>query len=178
MIHLYRPWKTSKHHPYILWAALSLLHCIIAEQHLCSLWPVWCFLLHYIHTKVVAILLLSKWITGCTSRAGLCCHKNTRRPLSTVFLTWWLLLLLLLLFSRSVVSNSLWPHGLKHTRLPCPSPTPGACSNSWPLSQRCHPTISSSVVPFSSCPQSFPASGLFQWVNSSHQVTKILELQL
>ena len=55
----------------------------------------------------------------------------------------------------------LWPHGLQHTRLPCPSPTPEACSDSCPLSWWCHPTISSSVVPFSSCPQSFPASGSF-----------------
>ena len=67
-----------------------------------------------------------------------------------------------LLFTHSVMSNSLWPHGLQHTRLPCPSPSPGACSNSCPLSQWCHPTISSSVVPFSSCLQSFPASGSFQ----------------
>ena len=65
-------------------------------------------------------------------------------------------------FSHSVVSSSLWPNGLQHTRLPCPSPTPGACSNSCPLSWWCHPTISSSVVPFFSCPQSFPASGSFQ----------------
>ena len=65
-------------------------------------------------------------------------------------------------FSYSVVSNSLQPHGLLHTRLPCPSPTPGACSNSCPLSQRCHPTISFSVVPFSFCFQSCPASGSFQ----------------
>ena len=64
-------------------------------------------------------------------------------------------------FSHSIVSNSLRPHGLQHTRLPCSSPTPGACSNSCPSSQFCHPTISSSVVPFSSCLQSFPASGSF-----------------
>ena len=64
-------------------------------------------------------------------------------------------------FSHSVVSNSLWPHGLQHTRLPCPSATPGACSNSCPSSQWCHPTISSSVVPFSSHFQSLPASGSF-----------------
>ena len=55
----------------------------------------------------------------------------------------------------------LWPHGLQHTKLLCPSPSPGACSNTCPLSQWCHPTISSSVVPFSSCLQSFPASGFF-----------------
>ena len=64
-------------------------------------------------------------------------------------------------FSHSVMSNSLRPHGLQHARFPCPSPTPGACSNSCPLSQWCHPTISSSVAPFSSCLQSFPASGSF-----------------
>ena len=65
-------------------------------------------------------------------------------------------------FSCSVVYDSLWPHGLKHARLPCPSPTPGAYSNSCPLTWGCHPTISSSVVPFSSRLQSFPASGSFQ----------------
>ena len=63
-------------------------------------------------------------------------------------------------FSHSVMPNSLWPHGLQHTRLPCPSPTPRACANSCPSSRWCHPTISSSVVPFSSL-QSFPASGSF-----------------
>ena len=64
-------------------------------------------------------------------------------------------------FSHSVVSNSLRPHGLQHSRLPCPSPTPEACSNSCPLSRWCHPTISSSVIPFPSCLQSFPASRSF-----------------
>ena len=68
----------------------------------------------------------------------------------------------MLLFSRSVMSDSLWPHGLQHARFPCPSPSTGACSNSRPFSQWCHPTISPSVVPFSSCLQSFPASGSFQ----------------
>jgi len=62
-------------------------------------------------------------------------------------------------FRRSVVSDSLRPHGLQHARPPCPLPTPGVYSNSCPLSQWCHSTISSSVVPFSSCLQSFPASG-------------------
>ena len=66
------------------------------------------------------------------------------------------------LFSYYVVeSNSLKPYRLQHTRLPCPSISPGVCSNSYPLSQWCPPTISSSVVPFSSCPPSFPASGSF-----------------
>ena len=64
-------------------------------------------------------------------------------------------------FNRSVVSDSLQPQRLQCARPPCPSPTPGAYSNSCSLSRRCHPTISSSVVPFSSHPQSFPASGFF-----------------
>ena len=65
-------------------------------------------------------------------------------------------------FSCSVVPYSLQPHGPQHTRLPCTSPTPRVHSNSHPLSRWCHPTISSSVIPFSSCPQSFLASGSFQ----------------
>ena len=66
-----------------------------------------------------------------------------------------------LLFGCSAKSDSLWPHGLRHAKLPCPSLSPGVCSNSCPLSQWCHPTVSSSVALFSSCPQSFPAPGSF-----------------
>ena len=66
------------------------------------------------------------------------------------------------LFSRSVMSDSLWPHGLQHARLPCPSPSPGACSNSCPLSWWCHSTISSSVAPFSFCLPSCPTSESFR----------------
>ena len=64
-------------------------------------------------------------------------------------------------FSHSLVSESLWPHEPQHARPSCPSPTPGVYPNPCPLSQWCHPTISSSVIPFSFCPQSFPASGSF-----------------
>ena len=81
-------------------------------------------------------------------------------------------------FSHSVMSDSLQPHGLQYARLPCPSPTPRACSNSCPLNLWCDPTISFSVIPFSSCLQSFPASEFFQGVSSSHQVTILLEFQL
>ena len=80
----------------------------------------------------------------------------------------------LLLFSRSAMSDSLQPHGLQHTRLPCPSPSPGTSSNSCPLSQWCHPTISSSVIRF--CLQSFPVSGflLMSWLfASSGQSTEV-----
>ena len=81
-------------------------------------------------------------------------------------------------FSLSVMSNSLQPHGLQHTRLPCPSPSPGACLNWCPSSQWCHPTISSSVIFFSSCLQSFPASGSFlmSWLFASG--AKVLDLAL
>ena len=72
-----------------------------------------------------------------------------------------LLQVALLLFSCSVVSDSLQPHGQQRANFPCPLLSPGVCSNSCSLSWQCHPIISSSVVPFSSCPQSFPASGSF-----------------
>ena len=85
---------------------------------------------------------------------------------------------LLLFFSCLVVFDSLQPHGLQYTRLPCLLPSLSVCSNSCPLSRWCPPTISSSVIPFSSCPQSFLHQGLCQWVCSSHQVAKGLELQL
>ena len=82
-------------------------------------------------------------------------------------------------FSRSVVSDSLWPHEPQHARLPCPSPTPRVHSDSCPSSQWCHPAISSSVVPFSSCPQSlpasesFPMSQLFTWGGQSTGVSSL-----
>ena len=82
-------------------------------------------------------------------------------------------------FSRSGMSNSLQPHELQHTRPPCPSPTPGVHSNSHPASWWCHPAISSSVVPFSSCPQSlpvsesFPMSQLFTWGGQSIGVSAL-----
>ena len=80
-------------------------------------------------------------------------------------------------FSRSVMSDSLRPHESQHARPPCPSPTPGVYPNSCPLSRWCHPAISSSIVPFSSCPQSVPASGsfpmsqLFAWGGQSNGVS-------
>ena len=82
-------------------------------------------------------------------------------------------------FSRSVVSDSLWPHELQHSRPPCPSASPGVHSNSHPSSRWCHPAISSSVVPFSSCPQSlpasesFPMSQLFAWGGQSTGVSAL-----
>ena len=85
---------------------------------------------------------------------------------------------MLFLFSCSVISDFLWPHELQHTRLLCPLLSPRVCLNLRPLNQWCHPTASSSVVPFSFCLQSFQHQGLSQWVSSSHQVAKVLEFQL
>ena len=82
-----------------------------------------------------------------------CAHTHIHTPVQNTFDLW-------LLFSRSVVSASLWPREQQHVRPPCPSVSPGVCSNSCPSSRWCHPTISSSVVPFS-CPQSSPAPGFF-----------------
>ena len=82
-------------------------------------------------------------------------------------------------FNHSVMSNSLQPHESQHARPPCPSPTPGVHSNSCPSSRWCHPTISSSVIPFFSCPQSLPASGsfpmsqLFAWCGTSIGVSAL-----
>ena len=81
-------------------------------------------------------------------------------------------------FSLSVVSDSLQPSRLQHARLPHPSPTPGAYSNSCPSSRWCHPTILSSVVPFSPAFSLSQHQGVFQWICFSHQVAKVLELQL
>ena len=81
-------------------------------------------------------------------------------------------------FSHSVLSNSLWSHGPQLTRPPCPSPTPRACSNLCPSSWWCHPAISSSAVPFSSCPQFLPASESFPMSKLLHEVAKVLEFQL
>ena len=81
-------------------------------------------------------------------------------------------------FSLSFVSDSLRPHELQHARPPCPSPTPGVHSDSRPSSQWCHPAISSSVIPFSPAPNPSQHQSLFQWVNSLHEVAKVLEFQL
>ena len=85
---------------------------------------------------------------------------------------------LLLLFSLSVVSVSLWPHGLQHARLPCPSLSLRVCSNSCPLSWWCHSSISHPLLPPSPPALNLPSIRVFSTVSSSHQVAKVLELQL
>ena len=113
------------------WRSNTLSHCIR-----CPLFSI--FMLHHL------------------KKCWLCLYKSSSRT--------WVCRLHICAFSQfnhSVVSNSLQPHELQHTRPPCPSPTPGVHPNPCPSSQRCPPTISSFVVPFSSCPQSFPGSGSF-----------------
>ena len=90
----------------------------------------------------------------------------------------WHILYMLVQFSHSVMSSSLWSHVLQHARLPCPSPTLGVCSNSHPSSWWCHPTISSSAIPFRSHRQSFPASGSFQMSQFFASGGQVLEFQL
>ena len=120
-----------------------------------------------------ALLLLTHWTCSFLSSSLCPAMTSTERSSSVQF--------------TSVAQSclTLWPHGLQHARLPCPSPTPGAYSNSCPLSRWCHPTISSSVIPFSSsvipfssCVQSFPALGSFPMNQFFHLVAKVLEFQL
>ena len=102
------------------------------------------------------------WFYLCESASGFCIlFYGSICLFFQLYHTVWIAIALSIHFNRSVISNSLQPQGLQHTSLPCPSPIPQACSNSSPLSWWCHPTVSSSVVPFSSCLQSFPASRSF-----------------
>ena len=106
----------------------------------------------------------------------MCRNFQSFSPLIPSIITYTWSFLSSLHLSRSVVSDSLRPHGLRHTRPPCPSSTPGVYSNSCPQSRWCHPTISSSVIPFSSHFQSFPASGSFprsQFFVSGGQTTGV-----
>ena len=116
------------------------------------------------HRRVNTYLEVSRWLVLCQlglPKAGLS-RWSPGSPFWNFSSSHSSLLPTSVHFSHSVISNSLWPHGLQHTRLPCPSPTPGVYPNSCPLSRWWHPTISSSVVPFSSCLQSFLASRSFQ----------------
>ena len=118
-----------------------------------------------------AIPMANKYMKRCSASSVYEANANQNHP--EIALGW----LFLLLFSHWIVSDSLWPHGLQHTRLPSPSLSPGVCSNSCPLSQWCHPTISSSAGPSSFAFNCSQHQGLFQWVSFSHQMAQVLELQ-
>ena len=128
-------------------------HC--AFGGLPKLWPLWGCLVQAVQRPFLLLLLLLFFkfifiwrIIALQRCVGFCCTTTWISPKYAAVVI------------HSVVSGSMRPHGLQHTRPPCPSPAPGACSNSCPSSQWCHPVISSSVVS-SSCPHSFPASGSF-----------------
>ena len=123
----------------------------------------WCYLLHFRKTQ-------TSWVTYSRS------EPEFKPNILMILILTSLRTISLVQFSRSVVSNSLWSHGLQHTRPPCPSPAPRIYSNSRPLSQWCHPTISSSVIP---SPPAFSLSqhqGLFKCC-LTYQVAKVLEFQ-
>ena len=129
----------------------------------------WCYLnfLFFRWIKRFWVMTKSRMAIG----KGAECHWLSRMLLQIQSLRNWearpsLGLFISVQFSRSVVADSLQPHESQYARPLCPSPTPGVHSDSRPCSQWCHPVISSLVVTFFSCPQSLPASHLFQWVNS------------
>ena len=132
------------------------------------IWYICVFLFHIAYSSILEHFLCAKTYSWSVFR-HVSCYPNIFRT-GKLFPKEWPRTYLTLFsvdrfstvqFSRSVVSNSLRPHELQHARSPCPSPTPGVHPNPCPSSQWCHSTISSSVIPFSSCPQSFPASGSF-----------------
>ena len=139
----------------------------------------------YIHVCVWGYVYILRFLNSFIHQKGMCVYyifKNHPSVGTWVISISWLLQIVLqwtsVQFSYSVVSNSLWPHELQHARPPCPSPTPGVHSDSRPSSQWCHPAISSSVTPSLPAPNPSQHQSLFQWVNSSHKVAKVLEFQL
>ena len=140
--------------------SLSLLQGVFPTQGLNVSLPHCRQILYQLRYKYIFILEILSY----------CLHTHTTHNTHTNTLS----IMAVLLFGRSVMSSSFWPYALQHARLPCPSPSHGACSNSCPLSGWCHPTILSSVIPFSSCLLSFPASGSFPISQLFTQAYKIL----
>ena len=139
--------------------SFSPLRIMFAVVH--CMWPLLCwgmFLLCLLSGEFFFFIINGCWILSEAFSASI---EMIIWFLSFNLLIWCIKLIGAVQFSHSVVSNSLWPREPQHTRPPCPSPTPGVHPNPCPSSQWCHPTISSSVIPFSSCPQTFPASRSF-----------------
>ena len=155
------PWTAACHAPLSSIISQSLLKFMSIESVMLSN--------HLIFCCPFSFYLQSFEASGPFPVSQLFTSGGQRSGASALVLPW----IFRVQFSCSVMSDSLWPHGLQHTRPPCPPPTPWVHSNSCPLSQWCHPTISSSVIFFSSCPQSFPASGSFP--RSQLFTSKVLE---
>jgi len=115
---------------------------------------------------------MTEWLNWTELYCSICCQWSCCSPMIKL---WYFASVQ---FSRSVLSDSLRPHGLQHARPPCPWPAPRVYSYSYPLSWWCHPTISSSVIPSPPTLVLSQHEGLFKWVSSSHQVAKILEFQI
>jgi len=160
------PWSGSESNGNLIW-------CLQSSQKICCNSVMWC---GGKKKKEWPLAILSsnlgstefwvhdfEWISQTSLRHIITTHKTQIIYISQL--------------SCSVMSNSLWPHGLQHARLSCPLPTPRACSNSCPLSRWCHPITSSSVVPLL-LPSIFPSIRVFQWVSFLHHVARVLESQL
>ena len=161
---------------FVCWKLL-IIYWISVIKSVCSDYPFFLFILGRLSVSTNLSFLLGCpicWHIAKVFSYDLCfCDIDYNSPFSFLMLFIWALSLFSSVqFSHSVVSDSLRPHESQHARPPCPSPTPGVHSDSRPSSQWCHPTISFSVVPFSSCPQSlpasesFPMSQLFAWPKS------------
>ena len=134
---------------------------VLLEVKFITIVAIWLVFINYFHTLKLGIYTTMKGIAfnHLLSQSWCCYYYSVQ-------------------FSRSLVSDSLQPHESQHARPPCPSPTPGVHSDSCPLSQWCHPAISSSVVPSLPALNLSQHQGLFEWASSSHQVAKVLEFQL
>ena len=146
--------ELHQHSPVSLACQLWILGLVSLQNHLSQFWQSISFCMH-----LLLFLFLIYW-----SKVDLQCYVSFRYTAKWFSYTYIYIYFFRLFspISHLVMSDSLWPHRLQHTRPPCPSPTPGVYSDSCPLSQWCHLTTSSSVVPFSSCFQSFQTSGSFQ----------------
>ena len=137
-----------------IYLCLYFLSSMFYNVQCIDIWPPW----FNLFLSILFFWIFYKWDCFLNFlESSLLVYRNT-----VEFVCWLLYSISSVKFSRSVMSDSLRPHELQHARPPCPSPTPRVYSNSCPSSRWCHPAFPSSVVPFSSCPSSFPASGSFQ----------------